>query len=99
METSSLESLFPTLPRVGFSKGLVGRCRWPANHDQKHIEDKERNGNVVEERREAYCRQQLIGCPKKKGNSQHDRLYEFHARGPTRTLINDVRERNHGKWK
>ncbi len=36
---------------VSFSKRFVCGSRRPADHDQKHIEDEERNGNVVEESR------------------------------------------------
>ena len=36
---------------VSFSKRFVRRSRRPADHNQKYIEDEERNGNVVEESR------------------------------------------------
>ena len=36
---------------VSFSERFVWGGRRPAGHDQKHIEDEERNGNVVEESR------------------------------------------------
>jgi Osmosensitive K+ channel His kinase sensor domain len=36
---------------VSFCKRFVWEGRRPAGHDQKHIEDEERNGNVIEESR------------------------------------------------
>ena len=35
--------------RIGLGEGLVGRARRPADHHQKHIENEERDGDVVEE--------------------------------------------------
>lgn len=92
---------FPVLRSllVGLSKGLVRRCRRPADHDQKHIEDEKRYGNVVEECRLVKIRPKLIGSPEEKGCCKHDRFYYFHVRRPVCSLVDQIGESDHGEWK
>ena len=84
---------------VGLGEGLVRGSRRPACHDQKHVEDEERDGNVVEERRLAKAGPELIGGPEEKGNRQQYRLDGFPARRPMRGLIDEVGTRDHGQRK
>jgi len=85
--------------RAGLGKGFVWGCGRPADHDQKHIEDEERDGNVVEECRLAEVRPELIGSPKEKGNCQQDCLDDFKARRPMRGLVDEIGEGDHGQRK
>jgi hypothetical protein len=62
---------------VGFGKGFVGRSRRPADDDEEHIENEERDRDVVEESGKAGLGPELIAGPEEKRDRQQDRLREF----------------------
>ena len=55
--------------RIGLGKRAVRRCRGPADHDQKYIEDKQRDGDVVEQRRLGQIGHSWLAAQKRKATA------------------------------
>ena len=82
---------------VGFREGLVGRGRRPSNNYQEDIEDEERDGEIVEDRRLMVVWPELVGRPEEKCGGQQDRFEPLPGRRPMNTLVQEVGKRNQGK--
>ncbi len=96
-------TLLKLLIHGGFSaslgKRLVQGGSRPADQEQKHIEDEERDGDVVKESRLAEIRPELIGSPKEISSRQQDCLQDFRRRWPARELVDEVGKSDHGQRK
>ncbi len=78
----------PDLPFLKFdsSRHWIGT----AGHRQKYIEDKECDGDVVEERRLRQGWPQLVGGPEQKSTGQKDGFDQFRPRRPAHRLVNQT---------
>lgn len=85
--------------RVGFAEGFIGKGTGPADHDEKYIEDKERDGDVVEEHGLGNIGPELIGCPEEEGDREKDRLENLQPSGAVSGLVGEVGNGDHGEWK
>ena len=87
------------LGHVGLREGFIRRGGRPADYDQKDIQHKQRNGNVVEQGCLAQIGPKLIGSPEEKGDGQQDRFDDFQARRSMRRLVDKVSDCDQGERK
>ncbi len=86
-------------PRVSLPTRFIRRRRRPPNHHQEHIQNEQRNRNVIENSSLMGVRPALVGRPEQKRHCEQDSLQPFLRRRPVNTLIHQVSNRDHRQWK